>query len=54
MYCDAAERWYAFGSLIEQAYALIGAGRCGDARSAQEGKALFDDLGASPVVSVAA
>jgi class 3 adenylate cyclase len=53
-YREAAERWYAFGSVIEQAYALIGAGRCGDAQSGREGQAIFAGLGASPVLAAAA
>jgi hypothetical protein len=54
MYREAAEHWHAFGSVIEQAYALIGAGRCGDAKAAREGEAIFGRLGASPVLAVAA
>ncbi len=53
-YRAAAERWDAFGSVIEQAYALIGAGRCGDARALREGEAIFTRLGASPVLAQAA
>jgi tetratricopeptide (TPR) repeat protein len=53
-YREAAERWDAFGSVIEQAYALIGAGRSGDARAAREGEAIFTRLGASPVLAKAA
>ena len=51
---EAAERWYEFGSVIEQAYALIGAGRCGDAKARREGEAIFARLGTSPVLAVAA
>jgi hypothetical protein len=54
LYREAAERWDSHGSLIEQAYALIGAGRCGDAQAAREGEAIFTRLGASPVVALAA
>ena len=54
LYRLAAERWLAFGSVVEQAYALIGAGRCGDAKAALEGEAIFSSLGASPLLAVAA
>jgi class 3 adenylate cyclase/tetratricopeptide (TPR) repeat protein len=54
LYCEAAEHWDAHGSLIEQAYALIGAGRCGEAKAAREGEAIFTRLGASPVLARAA
>jgi len=54
LYRDAAERWDAFGSVVEQAYALLGAGRCGDANGLRDGEAIFAGLGASPVVAKAA
>jgi len=54
LYAEAAERWAAYGSVVEQAYALLGLGRCGDAKAAQEGNAIFSKLGASPVVAQAA
>jgi tetratricopeptide (TPR) repeat protein len=54
MYREAAEHWAAFGSVIEQAYALIGASRCGDAKAGRDGEAIFLRLGAAPVLAVAA
>jgi hypothetical protein len=54
LYCEAAERWDAFGSVIEQAYALIGAGRCGDTKAGLDGEGIFMRLGASPVLAIAA
>jgi tetratricopeptide (TPR) repeat protein len=54
LYRESAERWLAFGSIVEQAYALLGAGRCGDAKAAREGEAIFERLGASPVLAMAA
>ncbi|HET6623503.1 MAG TPA: adenylate/guanylate cyclase domain-containing protein [Gaiellaceae bacterium] len=53
-YHDAAEGWEAFGSVVEQAYALIGAGRCGNVAAGREGEAIFERLGASPVLARAA
>jgi tetratricopeptide (TPR) repeat protein len=54
LYRRAAERWGEFGSVVEQAYALLGLGRCGDAKADLEGKAIFARLGASPVLAKAA
>ena len=54
LYRTAAERWQDYGSVVEQAYALIGAGRCGDKAAASEGEAMFARLGASPVLARAA
>jgi class 3 adenylate cyclase/tetratricopeptide (TPR) repeat protein len=54
LYREVAVRWDAFGSVVEQAYALIGAGRCGDAQAGQEAEAIFARLGASPVLARAA
>ncbi|HZN22079.1 MAG TPA: AAA family ATPase [Gaiellaceae bacterium] len=53
-YGDAAEGWDAFGSVVEGAYALIGAGRCGNASAGRQGDAIFARLGASPVLAEAA
>ncbi len=53
-YAEAAERWREYGSVVELAYALLGLGRCGDARAHREGEAIFSKLGASPVVAQAA
>jgi len=54
LYRRAAERWAEFGSVVEQAYALLGLGRCGDAQALREGEAIFARLGASPVLAEAA
>lgn len=54
LYREAAERWDDYGSVVEQAYALLGLGRCGDAKALREGEAVFASLGASPVVARAA
>ena len=54
LYRTAAERWQHYGSVVEQAYAFIGAGRCGDTKAMQEGEAIFARLGASPVLAKAA
>ena len=54
LYREAAGRWLEFGSVVEQAYALLGLGRCGDVKAAREGNAIFARLGASPVVAQAA
>jgi hypothetical protein len=54
LYQEAAELWERYGSVVEQAYALLGLGRCGDAKALREGQAMFAGLGASPVVAQAA
>ena len=54
LYRRAADRWAEFGSVVEQAYALLGLGRCGNARASLQGEAIFASLGASPVVAKAA
>ncbi len=54
LYREAAEHWLAHGSVVEQAYALLGAGRCGDANALVEGEAIFARLGAAPVLAKAA
>jgi tetratricopeptide (TPR) repeat protein len=51
---EAAEHWDEYGSVVEQGYALLGLGRCGDAKALREGEAIFAGLGASPVVAQAA
>jgi len=54
-YAEAAGRWAEYGSVVEQAYALLGLGRVvSDAKALREGQSIFDDLGASPVVAQAA
>jgi class 3 adenylate cyclase/tetratricopeptide (TPR) repeat protein len=54
LYRDVAERWDAYGSVVERGYALLGLGRCGDARALVEAQTVFSALGASPVVAQAA
>ncbi|MGH3111453.1 MAG: ATP-binding protein [Gaiellaceae bacterium] len=54
LFAEAAERWDAYGSVVEQGYALLGLGRCGDAKALVEGQAIFDRLDAAPVFASAA
>jgi class 3 adenylate cyclase/tetratricopeptide (TPR) repeat protein len=54
LYRDVAERWNAYGSLVERGYALLGLGRCGDTKALVEGQAIFAGLGAAPVLAKAA
>jgi hypothetical protein len=54
LYAEAAERWATYGSVVEQAYALLGLGRCGVAGALREGQAIFERLGAAPVLARAA
>jgi tetratricopeptide (TPR) repeat protein len=54
LYREAAERWDAYGSLVEKAYALLGLGRCGDAEATRDANAIFARLGARPVLARAA
>ncbi len=54
LYRDAAERWDAYGSVVERGYALLGLGRSGDVKALVEGQAIFSALGASPIVARAA
>jgi hypothetical protein len=54
LFREAAERWDEYGSVVEQAYALLGLGRCGDAKASRAGEAIFASIGASPVVAQAA
>jgi len=54
LYREAAERWDEYGSDVEQAYALLGLGRCGDGQAARDAEAIFGRLGARPVLSRAA
>ena len=53
-YREAAGRWSEWGSVVEQAYALLGLGRCGDRDAAREADAIFAGLGARPVLARAA
>jgi hypothetical protein len=53
-YRDSATCWDGYGSVVEQGYALLGLGRCGDAEALREGEAIFTGLGASPVLARAA
>ena len=56
-FADAAVRWDSFGARLEQAYALLGQGRCLTALSdpaadgpLRQARALFDEMGARPRV----
>jgi len=51
---QAAADWERYGSVLERAYALLGLGRCGNAKALREGEAIFTALGASPVLAEAA
>ncbi|MBA3736487.1 MAG: AAA family ATPase [Actinobacteria bacterium] len=51
---QAAAEWERYGSVVEQGYALLGLGRCGNAKALREGNAIFAALGASPVLAEAA
>jgi tetratricopeptide (TPR) repeat protein len=53
-YRQAAGLWHEYGSVLEQAYALLGLGRCGDAEAAREAGEIFGRLGAAPVLARAA
>ena len=46
LYADAAQAWHEWGSVVEQAYALLGLGRCGNANALRDGQAIFERLGA--------
>ena len=55
LYREAVESWAEYGSVVEQAYALLGLGRvAGDPDAAREGSAIFERLGARPVAELAA
>jgi tetratricopeptide (TPR) repeat protein len=53
-YREAAGLWHEYGSLLEQGYALLGLGRCGDDEAAREAGGIFERLGARPVLARAA
>jgi hypothetical protein len=54
LYAQAVTGWGSYGSVVEQAYALLGLGRLGDTAARREGEAVFVRLGASPVLARAA
>ena len=54
LYRAAAAGWDEWGSVPERAYALLGLGRCGDEAAAREATAIFERLGARPVLARAA
>ena len=54
LYAEAAAAWEEWGSVVERAYALLGLGRCGDEDAAREAAAIFERLGATPVLAHAA
>jgi tetratricopeptide (TPR) repeat protein len=46
LYCEAAERWGTYGSVIERAYTLAGLGRCAaDNDASAEARRIFSSLG---------
>jgi hypothetical protein len=53
-YGEAAARWDVYGSIFERAYALLGLGRCGDARAARQADEIFAGLDARPALARAA
>jgi hypothetical protein len=53
-YRQAAASWHEYGSLVEQAYALLGRARCGDADAACQAEEIFCSLGARLVLARAA
>ncbi len=53
-YRQAAAAWHEYGSIVEQAYALLGLGRCGDPTATREADEIFARLGARPVLARAA
>jgi class 3 adenylate cyclase/tetratricopeptide (TPR) repeat protein len=58
MYADAAHRWHQFGVVVEEAFALLGAGRCLLAQGSGPGatavlgqaRAIFEQLRAAPAL----
>jgi class 3 adenylate cyclase/tetratricopeptide (TPR) repeat protein len=58
-YAQAAERWHQFGAVPEQAFALLGEGRCLAAlgrpteatRALKQAREIFDALGAAPALA---
>jgi hypothetical protein len=51
---QAAEGWRNFGSVVEEAHALLGRGRClGTVADLESAKATFRSLGARPRVAEA-
>ena len=55
LYRTASAQWKEYGSVVEQAYALLGLARvAGDPDAAREGAAIFERLGARPVAELAA
>jgi hypothetical protein len=54
LYREAADGWREWGSVVENAYALLGLGRCGDESSQREAMAIFERLGAVPFTAIAA
>jgi hypothetical protein len=54
LYREAARGWSEWGSVVQQAYALLGLGRCGDEDAAREAGAIFERLRAVPLAALAA
>jgi class 3 adenylate cyclase/tetratricopeptide (TPR) repeat protein len=53
LYREGVAGWRTWGSVIREAYALLGLGRCGDEEAAREGMAIFERLGAVPFTPTA-
>jgi hypothetical protein len=54
LYREAAAGWAEWGSVVERAYTLLGLGRCGDEDATREAAAIFERIGAKPVLARAA
>ena len=54
LYREAARGWSEWGSVVQQAYALVGLGRCGDEEAGREGMLTFERLRAVPFTALAA
>jgi DNA-binding SARP family transcriptional activator len=58
-YAEAAARWHEFGNVVEEAYALLGRGRCALALGREEeapdplaaARVIFERLGARPLIA---
>jgi class 3 adenylate cyclase/tetratricopeptide (TPR) repeat protein len=54
LYREVARGWSEWGSVVQQAYALLGLGRCGDEDAARKAGAIFERLRAVPLAALAA
>jgi hypothetical protein len=53
LYREAESGWGQWGSVVEQAYALLGLGRCGDDAATERAMAIFGRLRARPLATAA-